>query len=160
MQASSLLPECLNNCAVAQCHHCDLGHYAKIRTFRRPPSQEVGGLARPFLKVFTCENVSQSRDLTLSGMIRYPEPIQVDLLSRAPAILLPARPAWLPCSSTDSAADLQPGHPHHRDNVRPAARAVDDCASARHCCGSAGGTYAGTLRCHLNLLPGNHEKTV
>jgi hypothetical protein len=29
------------------------------------------------------------------------------------------------------------------------------CASARHCCGSAVGTYAGTLRCHLILLPGN-----
>jgi hypothetical protein len=62
---------------------------ARIRTFRRPPSQEAGGLARPFLKVFTCENVSQSRDLTLSGTIKHPEPIQVDLLSRAPAILCP-----------------------------------------------------------------------
>lgn len=38
-----------------------------------------------------------------------------------------------------------------------AAEAVDDCASTRYCCGSAAGTYAGTLRCHLNLLPGNHE---
>ena len=38
-----------------------------------------------------------------------------------------------------------------------AAEAVDDCASTKYCCGSAAGTYAGTLRCHLNLLPGNHE---
>lgn len=30
MQASSLLPECLNNCAVVQCHHCDLGHYGLV----------------------------------------------------------------------------------------------------------------------------------
>ena len=41
-----------------------------------------------------------------------------------------------------------------------AAGAVDDCASASHCCGSAVDTYAGTFRCHLNLLPGNHEDCV
>ena len=30
MQAPSLLPECLNNRAVVQCHHCDLGHYGLV----------------------------------------------------------------------------------------------------------------------------------
>jgi hypothetical protein len=47
--------------------------------------------------------------------------------------------------------------PRQSRKTLSAAEAVDGCASERHSSGSEAGTYAGTLRCHLNLLPGNRE---